>query len=314
MAAFYGLRRSGVMGLRWSAIDFEGNTLTVDHTVVQYRSDGKNRMKNKSSCRTMPPVPQYRELLLRMQERKATCKEFCGNCYTESEYIYVNELGIPYKPNFVSDHFKRVLKQHGLRPIRFHDSRYTCASLLLKNGVAVKDIQDWLGHCSYATTANIYAHLDTDSKKQPATKMNQTVSITPGISAAIQAGGENSGREPGFKKKILRFSIHEKPEYFQLVPVVGLEPTRCRHQRILSPSRLPIPSHWPVDTGLLYRRLERNSSPFSHALTPYRSARRTIRRAQRLWVLYSFIRPPSSLAETRLQLPVSQFRIARASA
>ena len=71
MAAFYGLRRSGVMGLRWSAIDFEGNTLTVDHTVVQYRSDGKNRMKNKSSCRTMPPVPQYRELLLRMQERKA---------------------------------------------------------------------------------------------------------------------------------------------------------------------------------------------------------------------------------------------------
>lgn len=185
MAAFYGLRRSGVMGLRWSAIDFEGNTLTVDHTVVQYRSDGKNRMKNKSSCRTMPPVPQYRELLLRMQERKATCKEFCGNCYTESEYIYVNELGIPYKPNFVSDHFKRVLKQHGLRPIRFHDFRYTCASLLLKNGVAVKDIQDWLGHSSYATTANIYAHLDTDSKKQPATKMNQTVSITPGISAAI---------------------------------------------------------------------------------------------------------------------------------
>ena len=179
------------MGLRWSAIDFEGNILTVDHTVVQYRSDGKsviegkNRMKNKSSCRTMPPVPQYRELLLRMQERKATCKEFCGNCYTESEYIYVNELGIPYKPNFVSDHFKRVLKQHGLRPIRFHDFRYTCASLLLKNGVAVKDIQDWLGHCSYATTANIYARLDTDSKKQPATKMNQTVSITPGISAAI---------------------------------------------------------------------------------------------------------------------------------
>lgn len=185
MAAFYGLRRSGVMGPRWSAIDFEGNTLTVDHTVVQYRSDGKNRMKNKSSCRTMPPVPQYRELLLRMQERKAACKEFCGNCYTESEHIYVNELGIPYKPNFVSDHFKRVLKQHGLRPIRFHDFRYTCASLLLKNGVAVKDIQDWLGHCSYATTANIYAHLDTDSKKQPATKMNQTVSITPGVSAAI---------------------------------------------------------------------------------------------------------------------------------
>ena len=192
MAAFYGLRRSGVMGPRWSAIDFEGNTLTVDHTVVQYRSDGKNRMKNKSSCRTMPPVPQYRELLLRMQERKAACKEFCGNCYTESEYIYVNELGIPYKPNFVSDHFKRVLKQHGLRPIRFHDFRYTCASLLLKNGVAVKDIQDWLGHSSYATPANIYAHLDTDSKKQPATKMNQPpLASQPRFKPEERTRGEN---------------------------------------------------------------------------------------------------------------------------
>ena len=87
----------------------------------------------------------------------------------------------------------------------------------------MKDIQDWLGLSSYATTANIYAHLDTDSKKQPATKMNQTVSITPGISAAIQAGGENSGREPGFKKKILRFSIHEKPEYFQLQRTVKID-------------------------------------------------------------------------------------------
>lgn len=126
----------------------------------------------------------------------------------------------------------------------------------------MKDIQDWLGLSSYATTANIYAHLDTDSKKQPATKMNQTVSITPGISAAIQAGGENSGREPGFKKKILRFSIHEKPEYFQLVPVVGLEPTRCRHQRILSPSRLPIPSYRQRDCKILYTTLKRLASLF----------------------------------------------------
>ena len=118
----------------------------------------------------------------------------------------------------------------------------------------------------------------------------------------------------GEKKKRLMPQMLRDQAFRRMVPVVGLEPTRCRHQRILSPSRLPIPSHWPVDTGLLYRRSERNSSPFSHALTPYRSARRRIRRAQRLWVLYSFIRPPSSLAETRLPLPVSQFRIARASA
>ena len=191
MAAFYGLRRSEIMGLKWSAIDFEGNTLTVGHTVVQYRIngkqviEGKDRAKNKSSCRTMPLVPQYRDLLLRMQERQKSCRAMCGNCYQESDYIYVNDLGAPYKPNFVTDHFKRILRKNGLRMIRFHDLRHTCASLLLKNHVAMKDIQSWLGHSNYSTTANIYAHLDDTTKQVPAAKMDQAFRISPGISTKI---------------------------------------------------------------------------------------------------------------------------------
>ena len=60
MAAFYGLRRSEIMGLRWQAIDFVGNTIIIDHTVVQFRSKGKtkviqkDRTKNASSCRSLP--------------------------------------------------------------------------------------------------------------------------------------------------------------------------------------------------------------------------------------------------------------------
>ena len=191
MAAFYGLRRSEILGLRWSAIDFVGNTLTVEHTVVQYRIngkmvvEGKDRAKNKSSCRTMPLVPQYRDLLLRMKTRQESCWALCGNCYQESDYIYVNDLGVPYCPDYVTAHFKRVLKKHGLRVIRFHDLRHTCASLLLKNGVDMKDIQEWMGHSSYSTTANIYAHLDDRSKRRSADKMEQAFRISPGISATV---------------------------------------------------------------------------------------------------------------------------------
>lgn len=191
MAAFYGLRRSEILGLRWSAIDFVGNTLTVEHTVVQYRIngkmvvEGKDRAKNKSSCRTMPLVPQYRDLLLRMKTRQESCRALCGNCYQESDYIYVNDLGVPYCPDYVTAHFKRVLKKHGLRVIRFHDLRHTCASLLLKNGVDMKDIQEWMGHSSYSTTANIYAHLDDRSKRRSADKMEQAFRISPGISATV---------------------------------------------------------------------------------------------------------------------------------
>jgi len=191
MATFYGLRRSEIMGLRWQAIDFTGNTIMIDHTVVQFRSDGKtkvvqkDRTKNASSCRSLPLVPQYRDLLLRMQERQEQCRKLCGNCYTESDYIYVNDLGKPYQPNFVSQHFKALLNKNQLRAIRFHDLRHTCASLLLKNGVSMKEIQAWLGHSDFSTTANIYAHLDTAAKSTSAARMSEAFSISPGIQANL---------------------------------------------------------------------------------------------------------------------------------
>ena len=191
MAAFYGLRRSEIMGLRWRAIDFESNLITIDHTVVQCMCDGttitveKDRTKNQSSCRSMPLVPQHRDLLLRMKVRQEYCRKLCGNCYTESEYIFVNDMGAPYQPNYVTQHFKLILRKNHLRNIRFHDLRHTCASLLLKNGVPMKDIQEWLGHSSYNTTANIYAHLDTSSKNTSASKMSNVVIIEPGISTSV---------------------------------------------------------------------------------------------------------------------------------
>ena len=79
-------------------------------------------------------------------------------------YICVNELGVRIRPNHVTTAFPKLLEEHGLRKIRFHDLRHSCASLLLANNVPMKQIQDWLGHSDFATTANIYAHLDFNSK------------------------------------------------------------------------------------------------------------------------------------------------------
>lgn len=183
MATFYGLRREEIMGLKWDAIDFQSNTISVKHTVIQVTLDGKNtvvakdRTKNQSSYRTLPLVPQYRELLLRMKERQEMYAKICGDCYHHSDYIYVNELGIPYKPNYVTQHFALMLKKLGLRKITFHELRHTCASLLLKSNVSMKDIQAWLGHSTYHTTANIYAHLDSSSKELTSSAMIGNINI-----------------------------------------------------------------------------------------------------------------------------------------
>ena len=79
-------------------------------------------------------------------------------------YIYVDAMGGLIKPNFITQHFDLLLKKHDMKKIRFHDLRHSCASLLYANGVALKDIQEWLGHSDIGTTSNIYTHLDYSNK------------------------------------------------------------------------------------------------------------------------------------------------------
>ena len=80
-------------------------------------------------------------------------------------------MGILISPNYISSTFPKLLEKNGLRKIRFHDLRHSCASLLLANNVPMKQIQEWLGHSDFSTTANIYAHLDYSSKVASADAM-----------------------------------------------------------------------------------------------------------------------------------------------
>lgn len=179
LASFYGLRRSEVLGLKWDAIDFEENTLEIKHIVTQASIDGKkvlvqaDRAKMKSSLRTLPLVPPIRDRLLMLKGQQETYRRLCGKSYNRDYlgYLCVDEIGNIIRPNYVSEQFPKLLEKNGLRPIRFHDLRHSCASLLLANGVPMKQIQEWLGHSDFSTTANIYAHLDYASKLSSAQAM-----------------------------------------------------------------------------------------------------------------------------------------------
>ncbi len=182
LTAYYGLRRSEVMGLKWENIDFNKNTITLKHAVIQTRVNGKSIivakdiLKNTSSLRTLPLLPEVKNILLDLKEKQEKNRKLYGSQYTKQyeKYVLVDDLGYRLNPETVSSHFRLVLKNNKLKKITFHELRHSCASLLLAQGVSMKEIQEWLGHSSYNTTANIYSHLDDKSKINVANVISKT--------------------------------------------------------------------------------------------------------------------------------------------
>lgn len=179
LAAYYGLRRSEVIGLKWSAIDFTENTLTVRHTVHSTEEGivAKDRLKTKSSYRTLTLEPFVRGELLKHREKQEQMKKVMRSAYSKeyTDYVCVDALGKLYDPDFVTGHFGQLLKKHNLKKIRFHDLRHSCASVLLAQGVPMKQIQEWLGHSDMSTTANIYSHLDAVTKADTGAAMSKAL-------------------------------------------------------------------------------------------------------------------------------------------
>jgi len=176
LAAYYGLRAGEVCGLRWNAINYDNCTITINHVIARGIDDNgkeyvqkKNRTKNKSSYRTLPLVPFVAEKLLAKKEQIEGWRAKFGNSYNTEhvDYVCTGKLGALLTPRNLSRYFREMLEDNGLRRIRFHDLRHSCASLLLANGVGLKDIQAWLGHSTYSTTA-MYAHLDSHTKDRSA--------------------------------------------------------------------------------------------------------------------------------------------------
>ena len=185
IAAYFGLRRSEVIGLKWDAIDFTNRTLRVQHKVIRQKVDGKmsefatDELKTESSYRVLPLDDNLIEFFMNHKHQQNENRTRNGDSHINeyNDYVCVNELGDRLKPDYVTDNFNTLLKRNNLKKIRFHDLRHSCASLLLAIGYTMKEIQEWLGHSDYLTTANIYGHLEQGNRKY----------IIEGLSNALSA-------------------------------------------------------------------------------------------------------------------------------
>ena len=194
LTAFYGLRRSEVVGLKWAAVDFEQNTIEICHTVTTVRLDGKevlvesNGTKTKSSKRTLPLVLVFRERLLALQEEQKENRKLCGRNYNKKYdgYICIDPMGNLLLPNALSDSFQLVLRDYNLRRIRFYDLRHTFATRALERGMNYKTLSAILGHYSVAFTMDTYVHSMDEHKRHEMDKMDDMFGIQYSISVENQ--------------------------------------------------------------------------------------------------------------------------------
>lgn len=185
LAAYYGLRRSEALGLSWENVDFERKEIRICQKVTEIKEKGKYRlvisdeMKTDSSRRTLPLIPDVEEILLKHKAKQEKYQKQFRRGYSQKylDMVCVDQMGNLLKPNYVTTRFPKILEKYGLRPIRFHDLRHTCASLLLGKNINMKVIQVWLGHSNMSTTADIYSHLDVNAKNEAGRAMEALLGI-----------------------------------------------------------------------------------------------------------------------------------------
>lgn len=176
-----GLRRSEVVGLKERDIDLQKNTLTIRHAVTQQTQNGKNvvsvkpRTKNNTS-RTLKISSELRPYieLLRKENQKYE-REF-GKSYDQTWQGYIMRYpdGKLVTPNALTNRYNRFLREHGIKKIRFHDLRHSCASIMVANGESLQTIQEVLGHTQLTTTI-MYTHQYGYEKDNAVTLMSSCI-------------------------------------------------------------------------------------------------------------------------------------------
>lgn len=160
MGAYYGLRRSEILGLKWSAIDLKKRTISIQHTRVKVKTvTALDSTKTNSSKRTLNLFDTAEKCLLQIKTEQERNKAFFKKDYKNKDgYVFTWEDGRCYEPDYITRIFNRATKEFGRPEITLHKLRHSCASMLINKGWDIKKLQYWLGHTDTQTTLNIYAH------------------------------------------------------------------------------------------------------------------------------------------------------------
>lgn len=181
LATTTGLRQGELLALRWQDVDLDARTASVRHTlqrVPKAKRSGKGphyvlaEPKTDHSRRTihLPDMSAtaLREHRLRQLEERLQV----GTAWQEWDLVFASTIGTPLDGRNVAHRFEDLLRRAGVRRIRFHDLRHTCATFQLLNGTPMRVVMENLGHSQIGTTANLYSHVLPSMQRDSADRMD----------------------------------------------------------------------------------------------------------------------------------------------
>ncbi|MFT8179222.1 tyrosine-type recombinase/integrase [Mycobacteroides chelonae] len=158
----YGMRRSEVLGLRWSAVDLDTGTLSVRRGRVAVGSEAvEGAPKSKRSRRDLPLPADATEALRSLKTAQKREVMALGVPWSDDHLVAVREDGEPLRPESYTDEFQRLRSRAGLRRIKLHGLRNTSVSLMLDQGHPPHIVAAWHGH-DPAVALSIYADVKAD--------------------------------------------------------------------------------------------------------------------------------------------------------
>lgn len=177
VALTLGLRRGEVLGLRWCDIDLDRGTLDVRQTLQ--RAGGSLQVvppKTRRSRRTVPLPRITAGALAAHRTRMDLEAHAAGRSLGSSDFVFATTRGTPLEPRNVNRSFAGLLTAAGLRHVRLHDLRHTCATLLLDQGASPRVVMETLGHSTISVTMNVYAHVMPKAMRDAASSMDAVLS------------------------------------------------------------------------------------------------------------------------------------------
>jgi integrase len=163
VAVTAGLRRGELQGLKWEDVDLEARVLQVRRTLSEPSGGYIFEAPKSGKGRQIRLTQKATTALTRHRKRQLEERMKRGDLWEDHELVFPSTVGTPISGGNLNRAFKAMLKRAGLpKSTRFHDLRHTCATLLLRQGVNPKFVQELLGHADISLTLNIYSHVLPD--------------------------------------------------------------------------------------------------------------------------------------------------------